>query len=242
LQATPARGWLANACVVSNSSSNVSTRVTPARQNEFGDVVGGGQRGRMRPPRGAGRLRPDFTATIGFVLATRCDSHELPRIAERSRYNAMTDVAMSLSRYRSRSLPEMSALLPTDTKLEMPMPRRALSSTNERPSAPDWVMKATLPGIGSTGANVAFIRIEASVLARPMQLGPITRMPYFRAVFTSDASTARPSLPSSANPELMITMPPTCAAPHSAITPATASAGTAMIARSGGVGVSPTLA
>ena len=67
----------------------------------------------------------------------------------------------------------MSALLPTDTKLEMPMPRRALSSISEMPSAPDCVMNATLPAIGSTGANVAFIRIAASVLASPMQFGPI---------------------------------------------------------------------
>ncbi len=71
----------------------------------------------------------------------------------------------------------MSALLPTDTKLEIPMPRLALSSINEMPRAPDCVMKATLPGIGSTGANVAFIRIAGSVFANPMQFGPTMRMP-----------------------------------------------------------------
>ena len=136
----------------------------------------------------------------------------------------------------------MSALFPTDTKLEIPIPRLAFSSISEMPSAPDWVMNATLPGIGSTGANVAFIRIDGSVLARPMQFGPMTRIPYRRAVLTSEVSTARPSAPSSANPALMITTPPTWAAPHSAITSATASAGTAMIATSGRVGVSPTLA
>ena len=38
-------------------------------------------------------------------------------------------------------------------------------------------MNATLPGIGSTGAKVAFIRIDGSVLASPMQLGPTSRMP-----------------------------------------------------------------
>ena len=72
----------------------------------------------------------------------------------------------------------MSALLPTETKLEMPIPRRALSSISEMPSAPDCVMKATLPGIGSTGANVAFILTSGLVLASPMQFGPTTRMPY----------------------------------------------------------------
>ena len=86
----------------------------------------------------------------------------------------------------------MSALLPTDTKLEMPMPRRALSSIREMPSAPDWVMNATLPGIGSTGAKVAFIRTDGSVLATPMQFGPTMRMPCAAGRLDQAASMARP--------------------------------------------------
>ncbi len=89
----------------------------------------------------------------------------------------MTDVESSASQYRNRSLPETSALLPTDTKLEMPMPRLVLSSINEMPRAPDWVMNATLPGLGSTGAKIAFMRTAGSVLATPMQFGPTIRMP-----------------------------------------------------------------
>ena len=108
----------------------------------------------------------------------------------------------------------MSALLPTETKLEMPMPRRALSSMSEMPSAPDCVMNATLPGLASTGAKMAFIRTAGLVLATPMQLGPTMRMPYRLAVLTSPASMARPSGPSSAKPALITTRPPTWAAPH----------------------------
>ena len=129
-------------------------------------------------PRAPAGLRPDFTATIGLARATReAIRTNLRGLPNDSRYSAITDVASSASQYRSRSLPEMSALLPTDTKLEMPMPRRALSSISEMPSAPDCVMNATLPGIGSTGAKVAFIWIDGLVLAIPMQLGPTIRMP-----------------------------------------------------------------
>ena len=77
-------------------------------------------------PRAPAGLRPDFTATIGLARATReAIRTNLRGLPNDSRYSAITDVASSASQYRSRSLPEMSALLPTDTKLEMPMPRRA---------------------------------------------------------------------------------------------------------------------
>ena len=66
--------------------------------------------------------RPDLRATIGFVRLMRRASLEnfcgLPKL---SRYSRMTDVFGSRSQNSSKSFPDTSALLPTDTKLEMPI-------------------------------------------------------------------------------------------------------------------------
>jgi hypothetical protein len=53
-----------------------------------------------------------------------------------SRYSRITSVAGSPSQYRSRSLALTSALLPTDTKVEMPMSRRRAWSRMAMPRAP----------------------------------------------------------------------------------------------------------
>ena len=216
-----------------------------ARQHQFGDIVGGSQcrgvRHRSAGPRWTStgldrddRLGPARRGRRSARTSSGCRTTPGTARSPTSRCRSPSTAAGRCRRCRPCCRPRRNSRCRC---------RGARSRRSGRcPSAPDCVMNATLPGIGSTGANVAFIRTSVSVLASPMQFGPITRMPYFLADFTRPASTARPSAPSSANPALMITMPPTCAAPHSAITAATASAGTAMMARSGGIGVSPTLA
>ena len=84
---------------------------------------------------------------------------------------------VSCSQYWSRSLPEMSILLPAETKPERPMPSRPASSMTATPSAPDWVKKAMFPAGGWLGANVQLSLTEGSVLITPMQLGPTSRIP-----------------------------------------------------------------
>ncbi len=83
----------------------------------------------------------------------------------------------SCSQYWSRSLPEMSILLPAETKPESPIPSLEASSMTATPSAPDCVKKAMFPGGGWLGAKVVLSRMAGSVLITPMQLGPTRRMP-----------------------------------------------------------------
>jgi hypothetical protein len=67
------------------------------------------------------RERPDLTAMIGFRRATRRAIFEkrtgFPKL---SRYRRMTSVRGSSAQYWIRSLPETSALFPTETKVEIP--------------------------------------------------------------------------------------------------------------------------
>ena len=74
----------------------------------------------------------------------------------------------------------------------------------------------------------------------PNELGPTTRMPRRCAVRTSETCRAAPSSPVSAKPLLTTTSPRTPAAPQSATTSATLSAGTATTARSTWPGMSVT--
>ena len=68
--------------------------------------------------------RPLLTATIGFLRATRRATRaNLRGFPNDSRYSRMTLVSSSDSQYWIRSLPEMSALLPTETKEDRPSPR-----------------------------------------------------------------------------------------------------------------------
>ena len=66
----------------------------------------------------------------------------------------------------------------------------------------------------------------------PIDAGPITRIPWFRAMRTSSRWRARPRAPSSAYPLVITRTPRTPARPHSRTTCATRSMGTAMIATS----------
>ena len=82
---------------------------------------------------------------------------------------------------------------------------RRASASSARPSAPLWVEIDTRPDDGTSGANVAFIRTDGSMLRMPMQLGPIIRAPARRTLSSSAASASRPAAPVSANPAVMIT-------------------------------------
>ncbi len=76
----------------------------------------------LEAARAPSAVRPDLTIRIGFLRPTRLAISVKRRgLPKDSRYMQMTRVASSSSQYSTRSLPEMSALLPTDTKEEIPM-------------------------------------------------------------------------------------------------------------------------
>jgi len=129
-------------------------------------------------------------------------------------------------------LPETSALFPTDTKVEMPIPRPRAWSRMASPSAPLWDSMPTLPAGGSVGANVPLSDTMGSVLITPMQLGPTMRMPEPRTRSRSRACAARPSAEASAKPAEITTTPRAPARAHSLTTSSTAGAGTATMPRS----------
>ena len=76
-------------------------------------------------------------------------------------------------------------MFPTLTNVERPMPSALAWFITARPSAPDCDMNPTLPAGGHAATKVPFRRTSGSVLAMPMQLGPIRRMPNARQVSTS---------------------------------------------------------
>ena len=87
----------------------------------------------------------------------------------------------SCSQYSMKSLPERSALSPIETNEESPIPRAAASSMAAMPNAPLWEAKATLPGVGSPGANVA--------LSAPL----VVQVRDAEAVRADDAHAGRPA-------------------------------------------------
>ena len=108
------------------------------------------------------------------------------------------------------------------------------------PRAPDWLMKLEGPGGGMVGAKVAFSETPSSVLRRPMQLGPTSRIPKSRQTPASRRSRSAPSGPTSLKPAEMTTTPFTPFSPHSRTTSRTCSLGTTTTARSTGPGMCPT--
>src|SRR6185503_5086517 len=122
-----------------------------------------------------------------------------------SRYSATARVAGSSYQYASRSLPLTSALLPSDTNVEMPSPPRAACSRIATPTAPDWDATANPPGGGIDGANVAVSRTSGSVLITPRQFGPTRRRAWDRATRTTLACAAAPSAPISPSPDVSTT-------------------------------------
>ncbi|SKY05943.1 Uncharacterised protein [Mycobacteroides abscessus subsp. abscessus] len=117
----------------------VSTWMTPAcssiiwamRSSRLAAAVRAARTGLIAP-------LPDLTATIGLdrdtLRAMRENLRGLPKL---SRYSSTTSVAASESQYCSRSLPETSARLPAETKVDNPIWRCAAVSRIAMPSAPD---------------------------------------------------------------------------------------------------------
>ena len=93
-------------------------------------------------------------------------------------------------------------------------------------------MKPTEPGAAMPAANVAF-RPPTGFIT-PRQLGPMIRMPAFRASARTAASSAAPAGPISRNPAEMMITPLTPASAHSRTRPGADSAGVTMTARSTG--------
>ena len=154
----------------------------------------------------------------------------------------MTRVRGSSSQYSSRSLPDTSALFPSDANIERPRPSCVISARIASPSAPLCDENAMLPASGSVVAeNVPCSRNAGSLLITPMQFGPIIRMPYRRTMSRTSASNTAPSSPTSLNPAVMTTMPRTPLRPQDSTCEATKRRGTAMIARSTSSGIASTV-
>src|SRR5690242_4052247 len=186
--------------------------------------------------------RPLFTTTIGFFFPTRRAIWENRRgFPNDSRSSRITSVASSPSQYRSRSFPEMSALFPTDTNVEIPSPSELAYSMIAKPSAPLCDEKPPRPDGGTLGANVASNRTLLSVFRMPMQFGPIRRIPYARHTRNNSRWLACPSAPISEKPAEITISALTPFRPQLSAAATTPFAGTTMMARSTAPGMFSTL-
>ena len=222
-------GWVCSSCAESNSSSRVSTRITPAWRNsastaesvEVSTAVWEEATVSGRP------VRPPLTATIGLRRETRrARRANFCGLPKDSRYSSTVLVAVSSVQYCSRSLPLTSALSPTETNVDTPTPVRRARSSRATPTALDCASMPTPPGAGRNIENVAS-RPSALVIS-PMLLGPTTRTPLRRP--RSRRAAAASSAP--AIPSLSTTTPVAPTAMASRTTASTASSGTATTTRS----------
>ena len=116
-------GCCASSEATSNSSSSVFVRITPACSNRASTTASLDASAPVceDAARAPAADRPDLTATIGLIRATRraiwLNLRGLPKL---SRYNRMTRVWGSSAQYWMRSLLDTSALLPTETNVEIP--------------------------------------------------------------------------------------------------------------------------
>jgi hypothetical protein len=78
-----------------------------------------------------------------------------------------------------------SALSPSETNDDSPMPRWRARSIAAMPNAPLWDAKPTRPAGGAPGENVASRATAGSVLTTPRQFGPTMRMPAARQIASS---------------------------------------------------------
>ena len=132
----------------------------------------------------------------------------------------------------SRSLPETSALLPSEMNAWTPSPSSRATSSRAIPTPPDCEATARPPGGGTVSENVALRRMAGSLVITPRQFGPTRRMLFSRATRTISRCMAAPSGPSSASPDEMTTTAETPASAASWTAARTRAAGTATIARS----------
>jgi hypothetical protein len=185
-------------------------------------------------------VRPDLTTRIGLTRETRLAISVKRRgLPNDSRYMQITEVDGSSCQYSSRSLPEVSALLPIEANWVRPSPRPAATLSTATPSAPDWLTNPIEPGCAGVGEKVASSRTPSAVLSTPMQLGPIIRTPAARTFSRRRSSSRRPSSPVSEKPAVITTRPCTPLARHSSTTPSTWSRGTVTTARSTASGIAP---
>ncbi len=182
----------------------MSTRITPDWANSALTAVASGPVASPTPGGRAGEANATTGLSRPMRRASRANLRGLPKV---SRYNMITSVPASSCQYCNRSLPETSARLPAETKLDRPSPRRSASASSATPNAPDWLKMPARPGTGRHGARVALRRTAGSVLATPRQFGPITRMPAAWAARTSARCAAAPSTPASAKPAEITTSP-----------------------------------
>ena len=138
----------------------------------------------------------------------------------------------SSSQYCRKSLPLTSALLPSEIKLEMPMPARVAAFSTAMPTAPDCEASAIGPGMAFAAPNVASRRTDGSVLTMPTQFGPMILMPCLRAALVNSRWRSAPSAPTSAKPPLITTSPRAPFAAQSGTSAATLSAAMATMPRS----------
>ncbi|CAB4623036.1 unannotated protein [freshwater metagenome] len=110
-----------------------------------------------------------------------------------SRYNRMAFVRGSDSQYCKKSLPEISARLPAETKALTPKPRRANRPRMVPPKAPDCEKKPRLPEVGIFLAKETLRLTAGSVLISPNAFGPTRRMPRARQNAKSSACFCAPA-------------------------------------------------
>lgn len=224
-------GWVCSRAAVSRSSPRVRVAVTPAWVNSARRVMVGVAAAAVceAAARRPAAERPASTVSNGIRRATRRAVRENTRgLPNDSKCSRARSVLPSHSHHRSRSLLLTSRLSPSETKLEMPMPRRDSPSRSAMPTPPDCTAIPAVPGVGLRTANVASRWTDSSVLAMPRQLGPTSRIPQWRQAVVSSAVRLAP------RPDVTTTKAPTPALPHWAAVSGTAAAGTARTARSGG--------
>ena len=240
----PGIGCDATIWAISMSSSLVRTRMTPDWRSIASTAAVGACVVRTACP--GGRRRP-ITSDLATITGLERESlramrENLRGLPKDSRYRPTARVPGSSSQNCMASLPETSARWPAETKEEMPMERREAAAYSSTPIAADWLKSPSEPRLGMPGATEALSRIPGSVLTRPREAGPITRMPLARARWTRSRWRARPCSPSCSKPPVTTSRPLTPAAAQSSMTPRTSSWGTAMTARSTGPGISRTVA
>ena len=109
------------------------------------------------------------------------------------------------------------------------------------PNAPDWLMRATLPG-GSSTSSSALMNVPKSPsrgFITPMQFGPTMRMSVSCAIASIRSWSSSPSGPLSAKPELTTTQAPQPRSSAALTTSGASFAGTTTNTRSAGEGRSP---
>lgn len=190
-------------------------------------------------------LRPDLAMHTGLPASAALASRAVKRGAffTPSMYRQTTSVNGSSIRYSKKSLRSRSAWLPTEMVDEKPAPISTPREIIAPIIAPLWLARP-MPPLGSDSIDPITTPVVAQrlccVFIRPMQFGPIRRMPPARAMATSASSCARPAGPASAKPAVMHSAHFTPLATHSSTVFFTCAWGTSRIARSTSPGHSST--